>query len=70
MLTIESFKSQRIRGPAPKSQRGVTGYQLSAISYQLTALNLSRPPTSDLRLVLPSRRLRPDFSSQYRQSLI
>ena len=22
MLTIESFKSQRIRGPAPKSQRG------------------------------------------------
>ena len=28
MLTIESFKSQRIRGPAPKSQRGdgVMGY--------------------------------------------
>jgi hypothetical protein len=27
MLTNESFKSQRIRGPAPKSQTEVTGYQ-------------------------------------------
>jgi hypothetical protein len=27
MLTIESFKSLRIRGPALKSQAGVTGYQ-------------------------------------------
>ena len=29
MLTIESFKSQRIRAPALKAKRGVMGYQLS-----------------------------------------
>src|SRR5918993_291561 len=56
MLTIESFKNQRIRGPAPKAQRegvAVMGYWLSAISFRLSAH--ARPsrlfPTHDLRLL-------------------
>ena len=48
MLTIESFKNQRIRGPAPKAQRegvAVMGYRLSAIGPCS-----SRPSIPDSRL--------------------
>jgi hypothetical protein len=37
MLTVESLKSKRIRGPAPKAQRGD---ELSAIGYRLSAISL------------------------------